>query len=186
VYFIRLDGATGTFTDPTLIDDQPTGHQFYPDISADGGTLYAIWYDTRNDPNYSVARPICNDANGAVTACLDVYSSTSSDAGDTWASATRLTDVPSNPNYEQYDNRAVPFIGDYTWVTSMGDFAYGTWTDLRNVVAGSDPRETGEDADADAGADVKQCRTHTDAGWTGDTCPHDGGLDANIYGDTVP
>lgn len=184
VYFIRLDGTTGAFTEPALIDDQPTGHQFYPDISADGGVLHAIWYDTRNDPEYSATRPICNDADGVTYACMDVYGSRSSDTGDTWATATLLTDVPSNPNYEQYDNRAVPFIGDYTWVTSMGDFAYGTWTDLRDTVAGGDPREGG-DADEDA-ADVLQCREHDALGWTGDMCPHDGGLDANIYGDVVP
>ena len=187
VYFIRLDGATGEFSEPALIDDQPSGHQFYPDISADGGVLHAIWYDTRNDPEYSATRPICNDADGITYACLDVYGTSSSDAGDTWATATLLTDEPSNPNYEQYDNRAVPFIGDYTWVTSMGEFAYGTWTDLRDTVQGEDPREAEEGEDADeASADVKQCRELTEDGWTGDQCPHDGGLDANIYGDVAP
>jgi len=184
IYFVRLDGATGAFTEPALIDDVGAGHQFYPDISADGGVLHAIWYDTRNDPGYSAARPICNDADGNTYACLDVYGTNSSDTGETWATPTKLTDVPSNPNYEQYDNRAVPFIGDYTWVTSIGDFAYGTWTDLRDVVAGEDPREEGDD-DGD-GADVRQCREHEDDGWTGDQCPHDGGLDANIYGDIAP
>jgi hypothetical protein len=187
IFFIRLDGATGDFTGPTLIDDEETGHQFYPDISADGGVLHAIWYDTRNDPEYSATRPICNDEDGVTSACLDVFGTTSTDAGETWATATLMTDEPSNPNYEQYDDRAVPFIGDYTWVTSMGAFAYGTWTDLRNVVQGEDPREAEEGEDADATtADVKQCREHTDEGWTGDQCPHDGGLDANIYGDTAP
>jgi hypothetical protein len=187
IYFIRLDGVTGKFSEPALIDDQPNGHQFYPDISADGGVLHAIWYDTRNDPEYSATRPICNDAAGITYACLDVYGTSSSDTGDTWAAATRLTDEPSNPNYEQYDNRAVPFIGDYTWVTSMGEFAYGTWTDLRDTVQGEDPREAEEGEDADeASADVKQCRELTEDGWTGDQCPHDGGLDANIYGDVAP
>ena len=69
-----------------------------------------------------------------------------------------LTDATSNPNYEQFDNRAVPFAGDYLWVTSLGSFAYGVWTDWRNTVQGTDPRETPEDED-DATADVKQCRT---------------------------
>ena len=186
IYFIRLNGATGTFSGPTLIDNQPAGHQFYPDISADGGTLHAIWYDTRNDPEYSATRPICNDEDGLTYACLDVYGTSSTDAGDNWADATLLTDVPSNPNFEQYDDRAVPFIGDYTWVTSMGAFAYGTWTDLRNTVQGQDPREADEEDADNATADVKQCREHTDDGWTGDQCPHDGGLDANIYGDLSP
>lgn len=38
-------------------------------------------------------------------------------------------DVTPNPNYEQSDNRSVPFAGDDLWVTPLGDFAFGTWTD---------------------------------------------------------
>jgi len=33
------------------------------------------------------------------------------------------------PNYEQSDNRSVPFAGDHLSVTPLGDFAFGTWTD---------------------------------------------------------
>jgi hypothetical protein len=78
----------------------------------------------------------------------------------------------------------VPFAGDYLYVSSVGDFAYGVWTDWRNTVAGTDQRESSEE-DNDA-ADVLQCRTLTDAGWTEDTCPRNGGLDQDIYGDYVP
>jgi hypothetical protein len=60
------------------------------------------------------------------------------------------------------------------------------WTDWRDTIAGSDPREAaGEDNDL---ADVLQCRTF-DAStglWSGDTCPRDGGLDQNIYGSVTP
>ena len=187
IYFIRLDGGTGEFSEPALIDDQPSGHQFYPDISADGGVLHAIWYDTRNDPEYSATRPICNDADGVTYACLDVYGTSSSDAGDTWAAATLLTDEPSKPNYEQYDNRAVPFLRSLRNSAVTSIVQYGTWTDLRDTVQGEDPREADEGEDADeASADVKQCRELTEDGWTGDQCPHDGGLDANIYGEAAP
>jgi len=80
----------------------------------------------------------------------------------------------------------VPFAGDYLWVTSSGTTAYGVWTDWRDTVQGADPRELPEDAD-NGSADVKQCRTYTSAkGWSEDTCPHDGGLDQNIYGGTTP
>jgi hypothetical protein len=92
-----------------------------------------------------------------------------------------VTDFTSNPNWEQFDNRAVPFNGDYLWITSFGNFSFGTWTDYRNTVAGLDAREGG-DSDNDS-ADVKQCRTVDASGAVGpDTCPHDGGLDQNIYG----
>ncbi len=53
-------------------------------------------------------------------------------------------------------------------------------------MAGTDPREVGhEDED---NADVRQCRTFDPdtQTWSGDTCPHDGGLDQDIYGDLTP
>ncbi len=183
-YFVRYDGATGTHTDPQPISDQVVGHQVFPDISADGGVLHAIWWDSRKDPNYSPALPIGNDANGVTGPSLDVYASSSTNFGASWAAPTRLTTVMSNPNFEQFSNRTVPFAGDYLWVTSMGRFAYATWTDWRNTVAGTDPREgAAEDND---GADVLQCRTLSGGVWSGDQCPHDGGIDQDIYGALSP
>jgi hypothetical protein len=192
-FFIRYDGSTGAHTAPTLIDNETTGHQVFPDISADGGVLHAMWWDSRNDSCYSVTRPIGNCSDRTTVPSLDVYGANSTNAGAAWSAATRVTDVTTNPNYEQFDNRAVPFAGDYLWVTSLGSFAYTTWTDWRNTVQGVDPRESPEDEDA-ATADVKQCRTlntvQTKKGpvsvWSGDLCPHDGGIDQNIYGDLAP
>jgi hypothetical protein len=73
---------------------------------------------------------------------LDVFATRSSDGGATWDPSTRVSDVTTNPNYEQFDNRTVSFAGDYLWVTSLGDFSYGTWTDWRDTVPGTDPRES--------------------------------------------
>ena len=192
--FTRYDGATGDHTTPAVIDDQATGHQVFPDISADGGVLHAIWWDSRNDGCYSVARPIGNCANHTTVPSLDVYAAKSVNGGTDWTDFSRVTDVSSNPNYEQFDNRAVPFAGDYLWVTSLGQTAYTVWTDYRNTVAGVDPRETPEDEDAGT-ADVVQCRVtltstdkkgNTSKSWSGDRCPHAGGLDQDIYGDNAP
>ena len=77
-------------------------------------------------------------------------------------------------------------MGDYLWITSIGDAAYGAWTDNRDVLLGPDPREAKAD-DHDPGADVPQCRTFDpNAGWSGDSCPHTGELDSNIYGSPAP
>ncbi len=206
IFFVRWDGATGKISaGPTLIDPQALGHQTFPDISADGGVLHTLWWDSRNDPCYSPTRPIgnCVDAAGHPTGTvpsLDVYAATSTDAGAHWhgvtstETSTKVTDVMSNPNYEQFSNRTVPFAGDYLWVTSLGDFSYGVWTDWRNTRQGTDPREATEDED-NTTADVFQCRkvnSSTDKkgnvskSFSGDLCPHAGGLDQNIYGDHTP
>ena len=190
-YFVRLDGATGAVTSPKLIDGSDhtanKGHQVWPDISADGGVLHALWWDSRNDACYSPIRPIGACADRSAVPGLDVYATTSTDRGVTFAAATRVSDVTTAPNYDQFAGRTVPFGGDYLWITSVGRTSYGTWTDWRNTVAGSDPREGSTANDGPFGPEVHQCRTLTSSGaYTGDTCPRAGGLDQDIYGDLTP
>ena len=186
VYFTRLDGASGAHTTPVLLDNQAVGHQLFPDISADGGVLHATWWDSRRDPNYSAQRPVGNAPGGVTEAALDVFGTKSTNGGLTWASATQITDTLSNPNYEQFSGRTVPFAGDYLWTTSLGDFAFTVWTDWRNTVQGVDQREASEDEDGTT-SDVLQCREPTaSGGLSGDKCPRAGGLDQNIYGDRAP
>jgi hypothetical protein len=183
-YFTRLDGATGASTRPVAMDPQQEGHQVFPDITVDNGFMYAVWWDSRNDTAYSPKRPIGNDDQGRTYASLQPWTASSSDRGVTWTrSATALSPVLSNPNYEQFDNRAVPFAGDYLWITSVGKNVFATWTDWRNTVPGTDPREP----NSTDNADVKQCRMFDSATktWSGDTCPRDGGLDQDIYGSVV-
>ena len=191
IMFTRLDGSTGSHTTPTPIDNQLTGHQVFPDVSADNpsaasrGTVHTIWWDSRNDRCYSPARPIGNCADRSTTSSLDAWGAVSHDFGGTWPTKSRVSDVTSNPNYEQFDNRAVPFAGDYLYVSSLNDLSIGTWTDWRHTVQGTDQRESPEDEDATT-ADVHQCRVFSGGAWSGDLCPRDGGLDQNIYGDLAP
>jgi hypothetical protein len=187
IYFFRLDGATGEHTTPVLIDDPRArgGLQRFPDISVDAGSMHAIWWDSRNDPCYDPRRPLGNCADRSTVPSLDAFASAGSTATLSWSPATRLSTVTSNPNWEQYGGRTYPFGGDYLYISSVGPFSYGVWTDWRDVVPGSDLREGG-DNDADR-ADVKQCRTvNADGSISRDTCPYAGGLDQNIYGDTTP
>ena len=193
-YFVRYNGATGAVDlGPTLLDDQAVGHQAFPDVSADGGVLHAFWWDSRHDRCYSPIRPFGNCANRTTMPSLDVFATTSSNHGVSWTTPVKITDRMSNGNFEQFDNRAVPFGGDYLTITGVGSFAFGTWTDWRDTVHGTDPREAPEDQDA-ATSDVHQCRVvltiQTKSGpvntWSGDLCPHDGGIDQNIYGAVTP
>lgn len=200
ISFIRYDGAAGTHTAPAVISDQATGNQVFPDISADGGVLHTIWWDSRNDTCFSIQRPIGNCADKTTVPSLDTYGAVSTNptaSPVSWAAATRISDRTTNPNYEQFGNRVVPFAGDYLWVTSVGSYAYSAWTDWRDTVQGVDQREVPEDGDA-ATADVHQCRVlqtstvgkgkslTTVKSWSSDLCPHAGGIDQNIYGDLAP
>ncbi|GAA2111868.1 hypothetical protein GCM10009841_34950 [Microlunatus panaciterrae] len=182
IYFTSLS-STGWST-PRLLAPTARGHQFFPDINADGGVLHAIWHDSRNDPAYSVQYPAGNngavrDAAGfaAATRGLDTYGASSTTGGTSWAVA-RLSNVRQKPNYEMFGDRRVPFHGDYNYVSSVGSFAFNTWTDNRQVVGGDDPRYAGGE-----GFDVHQCRVQDATGaWGPDTCPNAGGLDQDIFG----
>jgi hypothetical protein len=85
-----------------------------------------------------------------------------------------------------FANRQVPFYGDYNWIqlAELADgslFGYLAWTDNRDVLAGTDPREEEQD-----GFDVHQCRELREDGTYGpDTCPNAGGLNQNIYGNSL-
>ena len=186
VYLTKTTNGGRTWTNPKVIDNRARGHQFFPDINADAGRLYAVWYDSRKDPAYSVQYPPGND--GAVrddagfarhTAGLDTYGASSTNGGASW-DKFRLSRVTQKPNYEMCGDRRVPFQGDYNYVSSVGAFAFGTWTDNRNVRPGNDPRYPGG-----VGFDVYQCRTTTGDTYSDDTCPNAGGLDQNIYGAAI-
>ena len=190
IFFLRVNGANGAKTGPSIIDNQSVGHQVFPDISADNpdtdsrGTLHVIWWDSRRDSCYSVRRPIGNCANRSTVRSLDAWAARSTNFGGAWTK-TRISDVKSNPNYEQFADRTVPFAGDYLYISSVNDFSFGVWTDWRNTVQGADPRENPADEDGTT-ADVKQCRVFEDGAWSGDRCPRAGGIDQNIRGDYTP
>jgi hypothetical protein len=109
-----------------------------------------------------------------------------SEDGLTFDPAVQASSVPNQPQYEMFANRQVPFYGDYDWIqlVERADgslFGYLTWTDNRDVVTGTDPREEVQD-----GFDVHQCRAlQLDGTYGPDTCPNAGGLNQNIYGNSV-
>jgi hypothetical protein len=181
IYFSTLTGSG--WSAPTLLSPQERGHQFFPDINADGGVLHAVWHDSRNDRAYSVQFPpgddgAKRDAQGFATPTvgLDTYAASRPTSG-TW-SETRLSSASQMPNYMMFGDRRVPFHGDYNYVSSVGSVAYNVWTDTRQVKSGNDPRYTGA-----KGFQVLQCRAPNGSGGFGpDTCPDAGGLDQDVFG----
>jgi hypothetical protein len=174
---IQLDGATA-------------GHQWFPDVASADGTITAVFYDSRTDPAYSPDRPSGNTAAGTNSGnVVDVIAARSTDGGVTWTEANATT-AGSNLNWEQFGSRRSPFMGDYIYVSAVPGRVTGAWTDTRDVLSGTDPRETGESDDAD-GFDVFQngcvyvpndinAPSYTLPA-VSDPCLSQGGLDSNIY-----
>ena len=183
IFITKTINGGGSWSTPALLAPTPVGHQLFPDINADGGTLFAVWHDSRNDTGYSVQNPpgdaTVKDAQGfhLATPGLDTYGASSINGGVTWSIA-RLSAQSQMPNFEMFGNRQVPFHGDYNYVSSVNGFAYGVWTDTRQVTPGDDPRNVGGE-----GFQVLQCRTpNLDGSFGPDACPNAGGLDQDIFG----
>jgi hypothetical protein len=176
IQFSKSSDGGASWSPLTAIDPHATGHQFFPWIAASGGVINAVYYDSAGDPNYAATRSPCNSATGVGSACLNVRYAESTDGGTSWSS-TVVTEVPTNPNFEQFGGRRVPFFGDYIMVGAVGSTVAAVWTDSRNVVGAADP--TGDNDGDDVAGDPE----------TGGTCTSSfsacfdgtGGLDQNIY-----
>jgi hypothetical protein len=176
------DGAT--WGAPVKVSNAPVGHQFFPDGDALAGRLAVVWQDSRVDPCYSVQLPIGNteDATSCGTDVLRSYVAVSTD-GQTFGSALQASTVGQQPQYEMFDAVDIPFLGDYNWIDLVenGDGSlsgYLSWTDNRDVVPGDDPREATQD-----GFDVLNWVENPDGTFTRQF--NLGGLDQNIYGNTI-
>jgi hypothetical protein len=184
VYATRSLNNGQSWSTPVKVDNAGgSGHQFFPDVDALDGTLVAVWQDNRG-ADYSVQRPIGNTpaatSSGATVGTFAAYSTN----GTSFTPLGMVSSARQPLQYEMFDARSVPFVGDYNWVslasTAAGITGYMAWTDNRDVVAGTDPRETTQD-----GFDVLMCVTVTGGVAGPNTCPNAGGFDQNIYGTRI-
>jgi hypothetical protein len=184
VYVTRSLNNGQTWDTPVKVDDAGgSGHQFFPDIDALDGALVALWQDNRG-VDYSVQRPIGNTptatSSGATVGTFAAYSTD----GVSFTPLGMVSSVRQPIQYEMFSARSLPFIGDYNWVslvsTEQGISGYMAWTDNRDVVPGTDPREAVQD-----GFDVFMCVVITGGVAGPSTCSNAGGLDQNIYGTAV-
>jgi hypothetical protein len=192
--FARTMGADGTWGDADTLDRFAKGHQWFPDIASAEGTLTVIFYDSRADPAYDPDVPPGNTAEGVNSGdVVHAWIAESTDGGQSWAE-TRVSTAGSNFGWETHGSRRVGFWGDYLYVSAVPGAVNVVWTDSRDLVPGDDPREIGEDDDADR-FDVMQdgcvyVPNDIDApSYTSptidDECLDQGGLDQNIYGARV-
>jgi hypothetical protein len=192
IYFTKTTNGGASWTPPARIDQQATGHQYFPDIDANAGVLHAVYHDSRIDtasgppttPSGGDFRTVpfsnqwvAGNPPGAISSGpgLDTFYATSSDDGATW-SPDRVSDESQMPQYEQFGFRDVPFHGDYNYVSAVGSTVLMAWTDQRDTVPGTDARYL-ESGDGTDGFDVFNCIEDST-----DPCADDGGLNQNIYG----
>ena len=171
------------------IDSVPAGHQWFPDIASADGTITAVFYDSRSDPAYSPSLPPGNTATGQNSGnVVNAMAARSTNGGTTWVES-QLTSSGSNFGWETHGSRRIGFWGDYIYVSAVSGAAQAAWTDSRDLVSGSDPRETGSSDDND-GFDVYQPCTYVpndinapsySQPTVNDSCLSQGGLDQNIY-----
>jgi hypothetical protein len=177
---------------PVQLDGVATGHQWFPDIASADGTITVVFYDSRDDPAYDPDRPPGNTAAGVNSGdVVNTFIARSSN-GTTWTE-TQVTSEGSNFGWETHGSRRIGFWGDYLYVSAVGAAVNVAWTDSRDLVPGSDPREIGADDDHD-GFDVLQPCTYTpndinapsySSPAVNDACLSQGGLDENIYSDRL-
>ena len=189
--FVR-NSPTGTTwpTAPRTLDTVPVGHQWFPDVGSADGVLTVVFNDSRADPGYSPNRPPGNTAAGVNSGdVVNAFVAQSSNGGVTWTE-TRVSSHGSNYGWETHGSRRVGFWGDYNYVSSVPGAVQVVWTDSRDLVPGTDPRETGASDDMDH-FDVFQPCTYVPndinaAAYSSplvqDPCLSRGGLDENIYG----
>jgi hypothetical protein len=185
--------TTSTWGSAQTLDTFPAGHQWFPDIGSADGKLTVIFYDSRNDPAYAGSRPPGNTAAGVNSGdVVEARIATSTDGGTAWSESV-VSAARSNFGWETQGARRIGFWGDYLYVSSVPGAVHVAWTDSRDLVPGSDPRETGADDDHD-GFDVFQPCTYVpndinapaySSPTISDPCLSQGGLDENIYGARV-
>ncbi len=143
IEFIRSLDDGETWTEPIYINDDYTGDsalfdQFHPWLfcNEQEGTLVAIWYDQRTDPNHYL---------------FDVFAAYSFDGGETFTTNHRISDVSIDPDQlaksadeaddqprindpamavTRNDTRA-GLIAEYIGVTAFRDHVNACWTDTR-------------------------------------------------------
>ena len=182
IYFATLTSAG--WTTPRLLAPTARGHQFFPDINADGGVLHAVWHDSRNDPAYSVQYPPGNngavrDAAGfaAATHGLDTYAASSTNGG----TAGRSPGSPAPARCRT--TRCSATGGSRSTATTTTSPPWGRSPTTPGPTPGrsrpATTRATPAAKDSTSCSAAPRMPTGT---WSADTCPNAGGLDQDIYG----
>jgi hypothetical protein len=130
VRYVRSTDGGETWSTPSSMNDDPTGHQFFPSITASGSEVHVAWYDGRANPT------------GATITDLQVFYNRSTNAGASFAADVAITDQAFNPNQvSRFPVFCAAFIGDYIDIDAAGGKVAVIWNDNRNVLNPLTPAE---------------------------------------------
>jgi hypothetical protein len=124
IFFVKSTNSGINWSTPIkLNDDATTTDQWMPTISTDKtGKIFISWYDSRNDPTNNIL--------------TDIYGTTSSDGGITFAPDNRISNASFNPdNMSTSGGNDASYIGDYigTNGTGNGTTSITSWMDNRTT-----------------------------------------------------
>ncbi|MGH9269098.1 MAG: sialidase family protein, partial [Acidimicrobiales bacterium] len=136
IYFMRSADGGETWTPKTRLNDDsiptrnPNYDQMFPGITvAPNGRIDVAWWDFRTNALYNTA------GNGNTTrrdqTCFDIFYTSSTDGGQSWAPNTRISDRSMNQN-EGYSMHLAYDVRGPVGVASADDMAFIAWQDSRN------------------------------------------------------
>jgi hypothetical protein len=135
VFYIRSTDMGVTFSAPLQLNtDSTTRPQWQPNISvSSGGTLFAIWYDTRESTT-------CTKGNPAVP-CYRMWARKSTDNGATWLADMTFSDVVSPLPGQPDPGIVAEYVGDYDYGSALTTNHLSAWADGRVAIAGSSQQD---------------------------------------------
>src|SRR5215210_4324167 len=136
IWFMKSTDGGNTWSRRMMLNDdidpnrKPNYDQMFPGISvAPNGRIDVAWWDFRTDALYNPT------GNGNTTRrdepCFDIFYTSSSDAGTSWAKNSRISDRSMNQN-EGYAMNAIADLRGPIGVASTNEEAFVTWNDSRN------------------------------------------------------
>jgi len=121
IMFSRSQDGGNNWEPPIRVNDDvnPPGDwfgQFWPTIAVDptDGGIDLVWYSDQNDPNL-----------GDGTSLVDLYFTTSTNGGQSFAPSIRVTPASSTSSTPA----PFEFFGDYIGLDALGGVAHAVWAD---------------------------------------------------------